>query len=85
MKLLNESVIEFSDKRDDLRTIELDFEGPISSEYQASQVLTKLDYDYGDITTAENIVIVFNGYKDRFYTNGFDLLCYLKCHNKLRY
>lgn len=75
MRIINETVLEMTN-RDDLRTIELDYDYVITSELQLASILKELDYDYGNISTSENIQVFCNDSK--FYTNGFDLLCALK-------
>lgn len=79
MKLINESVLEFT-KGDDLRTIELDYDYQIDSEEQLASILNELDYDYGEMTTSENVKVVYKKSSEIFRTNGFDLICALKSY-----
>lgn len=81
MKLIRDNVIQFSN-RDDLRTIELDYDYHIDSESQLASILLDLDYDYGDISTSEDIQVMYKGYKEKFYSNGFDMICAFKALNR---
>lgn len=78
MKFIDETVLEFGGSRDDLRTINLEYDYSIESETQLASILLDLDYDFGDITTSETVQVFYKGYTEKYYTNGFDLICAFK-------